>query len=84
MAIRTTRSQLTFRNPFTLPEVNGPLAAGTYDIDTDEEVIEGNERTVYVRTATLLHIRSPGMTRTVTVDPHSLAAALQKDAVQSG
>lgn len=83
MAIRTTRSQVTFRNPITLPEVDGPLAAGTYDIDTDEEVIEGNERTIYVRTATLIHVRTPGKTRTLTVDPHSLEAALQMDAVQS-
>ena len=84
MPIRTTRSQLTFRNSFALPEVDGPVAVGTYDIDTVEQVIEGNERTIYVKTATLIYIRSSGMTRTVTVDPHSLAAALQNDAVQSG
>jgi len=83
LAIRTTRSQVIFNNPFTLAEVDGSLAAGTYDIDTDEEVFEGNVRTVYVRTATLIHIRRPGGTRTVTIDPSGLAAALQMDALQS-
>jgi hypothetical protein len=80
MTIRTTRSQVTFEHPFALGEVDGPLPAGTYDIDTDEQVIEGNERTVYIRVATLVHIRGPGTTRTVTVDPSGLAAALASDA----
>lgn len=84
MATRTTRSQVTFTKPFVLAEVDGPLPAGTYDIDTDEEVIEGNERTVYVRTATVIQIRKPGWTRAVTIDPSGLAAALQRDLVKSG
>ena len=80
MAIRTTRSQVTFNNPFVLAELECPLPPGTYDVETDEEVVEGNERTVYIRTATLIHIRGPGTTRTVTIEPSGLAAALQADA----
>lgn len=80
MTIRTTRSQVTFARPFTLAEMDAPLPPGTYDVDTDEEVIEGNERTVYVRTATLIHVRGIGSTRTVTIDPAGLAAALQMEA----
>ncbi|WP_126174381.1 hypothetical protein [Altericroceibacterium xinjiangense] len=53
--------------------------AGTYDVDTDEEVIEGNERTVYLRVATLLHLRNGGTTQTVTVDPKDLEHALARD-----
>lgn len=79
MAIRTTRSQVTFKAPFTLAEVDGLQPAGTYDVDTDEEVIEGNERTVYVRVATLIHLRNGGTTQTVTVDPKGLQAALALD-----
>jgi hypothetical protein len=84
MAIRTTRSRVTFNASFALPELDDPLPAGTYDIDTDEDVIEGNERTVYIRTATLIHIRGRGTTCTVTIDPSGLAAALQKDTVHRG
>lgn len=79
MPIRTTRTHVTFNGPFGLAEIDGQLPAGTYDIDTDEEVIEGNERTVYVRTATLIHVRGLGTTRTVTIDPSGLAAALRND-----
>lgn len=82
MPIRTTRTQVTFRHAFTLPEVGEPLPAGTYDIDTDEEMIEGNERTVYVRTATLLHVRALGTSRIVTLNPTGLDAALVADAAQ--
>jgi hypothetical protein len=81
MVTRTTRSQVTFHTSFALPELDGPLPPGTYDIDTDEEVIEGNERTVYIRTATLIQIRGLGTTRTVTIDPSGLSAALQKDTI---
>lgn len=77
--VRTTRSQVTFNKPFQLAELDAPLRPGTYDIDTDEEVIEGNERTVYVRTATMLHVRGIGSSRTVTINPSGLAAALQQD-----
>lgn len=80
MAIRTTRSQVTFAEPFVLAELDAPLAPGTYDVDTYEEVIEGNERTVYLRTATVIHVREIGSTRTVTINPSGLAAALRKDA----
>lgn len=55
MAVRTTRTQVSFSAPFSLPEVDELLPEGTYDIETDEEVHQGNERTVCVRVATLLH-----------------------------
>ena len=80
MPVRTTRTQATFKEPFQLPELDGPQPAGSYDVDTDEEVIEGNERTVYLRVATILHVRSPGSTRFVTIDPAGLKAALERDA----
>lgn len=84
MTVRTTRSQVTFGSPFTLAELDAALPPGTYDVDTDEEVIEGNERTVYLRIATVIHVRGIGTTRTVTIDPAGLAAALQLDALPNG
>ncbi len=82
--IRTTRSQVTFSGPLMLPELDAPLPPGTYDVDTDEEVIEGNERTVYLRIATVIYVRGVGSTRTVTIHPSVLAAALQRDAGHRG
>lgn len=80
MAIRATRKKVTFSAPFSLPELDGSLSAGTYDVTTEEDAFEGNERTVYVRVATLLHIRLPGSARTVTIAPEGLDAALERDA----
>jgi hypothetical protein len=79
MTLRTTRSSVTFAAPFALEGVEGELAAGRYDIETDEEAIEGNAKTVYRRVATLLIVRRPGLTRTWMIDPAALAAALAKD-----
>jgi len=75
MALRITKSQVTFDEPFKVKGRDEILSAGSYDIETDEEIIEGNERTVYRRVATRLYIRSTGMTRAITVDPKELDTA---------
>ncbi|MES2496557.1 MAG: hypothetical protein V4618_10600 [Pseudomonadota bacterium] len=84
MDLRTTRSTVRFVHPFEIRGLDGPQQAGIYDVDTEEEVIETLHRTVYVRVATLLYIRSVGMTRTVTVDPGDLAVALERDRKADG
>jgi hypothetical protein len=81
MTIRTTRTTVTFRHPFSLKGADGILPAGDYRILTDEELIDGLSFLAYRRVATLifpLAVRrdSPGM---LTVDPQDLAAALQRD-----
>ena len=75
MALRITRSHVTFDEPFKLKGRDEILSAGSYDVETDEEIIEGNERTVYRRVATRLYLRSTGMTRAITVDPKELEIA---------
>lgn len=77
--LRTTRASVTFKSPFRLSVFDEPLPAGQYDIDTEEEAVEGNERTVYVRVATLLQLRTSGKVQTVTIDPQELATALAAD-----
>lgn len=79
MAQRTTRSSITFKAPFRLTAFDSVLPAGTYDIDTEEEIVEGNERTVYIRVATLLYLRTHGMVQTVTIDPNELQSAHATD-----
>lgn len=77
---RTVRTEVRFRSAFLLPELDAPLPAGTYRIDTDETLIGGMERSVYLRTATLLFVEGAGTTRVVTVAPESLESALALDA----
>lgn len=79
MALRTTKSSVTFAAPFKLPELDEAQPAGTYDVVTDEEMIEGNERTVYIRVSTSLYVKHGGTTSVVTVDPKGLQAALDRD-----
>jgi hypothetical protein len=41
MLTRTKRVTLTFQRPFSLEGVDRRLAAGEYEVATDEELIEG-------------------------------------------
>jgi hypothetical protein len=79
MVLRTTKSTITFAAPLKLEGREDAQPADRYDIETDEEVIEANGRTVYRRGATLLILPSHGMIRTMTVDPGQPEAALAKD-----
>lgn len=76
MDIRTTRSTLTLRSPFRVRGQNELCPAGEYDVEIDEEIIEGNGRTVYRRVATLILIKSAGLTRTASIEPAELTRAL--------
>lgn len=83
MTIRTTRQSVTFLRPFTLPATDGVQPAGSYIVETDEELIEGLSFSAYHRTSTRIHLPAnsarPGITETVTVDPAELEAALKED-----
>ncbi|HZP75148.1 MAG TPA: hypothetical protein VFB45_03295 [Pseudolabrys sp.] len=82
--MRTTRKIVTFGNPFSIKGLERVLPAGDYEVITDEELIEGLSFPVYRHVATLM--LAPGAsspastTEMLTVDPHELAAALQRDA----
>jgi len=80
VTIRTTRTQVTFTAPFSLPELDVPCPPGIYDVETDEEIVEGIERTAYLRVATLLYVRRGATTQVVTIEPKGLEAALALDA----
>ncbi|MFI5014853.1 MAG: hypothetical protein ACHQAY_21160 [Hyphomicrobiales bacterium] len=83
MTTRTTRSTLSFRSPFKLPELDEAQPAGDYSLDTDEELIEGISRIAWRRVAAFLHIpaiaRPQGSAEFVSVDPAGLDAALLRD-----
>jgi len=79
MTIRTTRMTVSFRRPFLIKGMTEEKPAGTYEVETDEEVIEGNGPTVFLRVATLLILKEPGRTQTITIDPAGLQAALLQD-----
>lgn len=60
MTMRSTRSTVTFSNPFTLPGYTGDLPAGDYEILVEEELLQGLSFEAYRRTATYLTVFGRG------------------------
>ena len=83
MPSRNTTAHVTFKRAFQLAEVDQELPPGRYEIETEEKAIEGNKRTVYVRTATFIWVQSLGRSRMVKIDPSGLEAALLKDSIKN-
>ncbi|MFB6453268.1 hypothetical protein [Bradyrhizobium tunisiense] len=87
MTIRTTRTIVSFANPFVLQGLEGAQPAGEYVILTDDERIEGLSRIAYRRVATLLQTparsASQSRTRSCAISQTELDAALMKDRHQT-
>ena len=84
--LRTVRSTVTFRQSFTLSGMDGPEPAGTYTVETDEELIQELSFPAYRRIATVMFLPSagsPGTFRIADIDPLELAAAQARDAAGS-
>ncbi|MCJ7873454.1 hypothetical protein [Phaeobacter sp. J2-8] len=60
MNMRSTRSMVTFSNPFTLPGYPGELPAGDYEVLVEEELLQGLSFEAYRRTATYMTVRGKG------------------------
>lgn len=84
MTIRTTVKTVTFTRPFVLSGLDEVQSAGTYEVETDEELLESVSFPAYRRMLTLIRLHArpahPGMTRSVSIDPAELDAALSRDA----
>ena len=84
MTTRTRKEGVTFKRPFALGGVDGLRPAGAYEVETDEQLVEGASITAYRRMATRIRLpMTPGrprVTEIVTVDPKDLNAALRRDA----
>jgi hypothetical protein len=87
VSTRSTERTLTFRRPFSLSAVDGPLPSGRYRVITEEEPIEGLSFAAWQRVRTLLFLPAdalPGQAREVVpIDPNELDAALAADGLES-
>jgi len=83
MSMRTKRVTMTFAHPFSLKGVDRRLAAGRYEVVTDEELIGEQMFPVYRRVSTLIFLpfepNDPSSVEMVNVDPTDLAAAQARD-----
>jgi hypothetical protein len=83
MAIRTTRTTVTFVSPFLVGDFDEVLPAGIYNVETDEERLEGLSFPAYRRKLTVIQLHAesahPGRMRSIEIDPNELDAALKRD-----
>jgi hypothetical protein len=82
--MRTSRKTVTFSNPFSFDGVGRLLPAGSYEVITDEELIEGLSFPVFRRVATMMLVAGASRQASVemlSLDPHDLAAAIESDSL---
>lgn len=84
MFSRTNRKTVTFSHPFVLTGIDGVQPAGTYTVETDEELVDGLSFPVYRRVATVILLPvsagGAGLVQAATIDPLDLERAEQADA----
>ena len=88
MTTRTTRKTVTFRRPFNLSGFDGEQPAGSYSVETDEELLEGVSFPAYRRMATMMQLETGapaagGILQVAVIDPKELEAALAVDSAHS-
>jgi len=84
MNIRTTRSTVSFSRPFLLAGIDDAQPAGTYVVETDEELLQATSVSAYHRISTLMRLPPrPGsneLARVIDLDPLELSTLLASDA----
>ena len=83
MSSRTTHSIVHFAAPFVLTGFDRAQPAGDYDVDNDEELIDGLSWQAWRRVATYIHLPAratkSALKQIVAIDPAELEAALRQD-----
>ncbi len=83
---RTTRKSVTFSSPFKLAGVDEKFDAGTYVVETREEMIEGLSFVAYRRVETTIEAPFKGFgqaaRQVTTIDPKDLEMAMNRDVME--
>ncbi len=81
MTKRTIKTTVTFTRPFSLGGFDGQQPAGSYSVETDEEMLEGVSFPAYRRMATMMQLSESagGFLQVAVIDPAQLATALAAD-----
>jgi hypothetical protein len=87
MTTRSRREIVTFKHPFRIEGIDRLLAAGAYEVITDEEMIEGLSFASFRRVATMIMVpaaapRSPAM-EMISISSVALSDAQRIDASAS-
>lgn len=82
MLNRTLREDVVLKRPFFLKGWSEPLPAGTYAVETEEELIEGLSFPAYRRVSTTITrraARAGALVQAIAVDPRELARVRAAD-----
>ena len=82
MTSRKTSRTVTFRHPFLLDGFGREQPAGTYIVDTEEELLDTVLFQAWKRTSTLIRLGGAGRIDDVPIDPEQLNFALLQDHAQ--
>jgi|SRR5688572_11897111 hypothetical protein len=85
MTTRTIKRTVTFTRPFSLGGFDGEQPAGSYSVETDEELLDGVSFPAYRRLATMMQLNASaigprGILQVAVINPSELDAALSADA----
>ncbi len=82
MPTRTHTSTLVFRRPFAMKSTGGLQPAGTYTVETEEELLEGLSFPAYRRVSTTITRQANGagaLVQVLAIDPRELEKAQAAD-----
>jgi hypothetical protein len=82
MVTRTRSEKVAFRRPFLLTGLDSVQPAGTYIVDTDEELLDALTVSAWKRIATVIQLPHGGAIEYLAVDPTELHEALMRDGAQ--
>ena len=80
---RHTTATVTFQRPFILDGFEQLQPAGSYIVDTEEELIDTVLSPGWKRTSTAMRLTRHGAIEQVPVDPEQLQEALRRDGAQA-
>lgn len=85
MTVRTTRKTVTFRRPFSLTGMDDAQPAGSYAVETCEELLEGVSFPAWRRMSTIILLRpqagAGGVGEDLDIDPLELESVQEADAL---
>jgi len=82
MTVRTTSRTVTFLHPFILDGFAREVPAGSYQVETEEELMDTVLSLAWKRASTVIRLRTATGTQDVFIDPEQLNAALLNDRAQ--
>jgi hypothetical protein len=78
MTMRSRRETITFKHPFRIKGIDRELAPGSYEVITDEEMIEGLSFASFRRVATMIMV--PAASRSSAMEMVSIGSVDLSDA----